>query len=132
MPLSSLFFNHRNKRIQNIIRYVKMEVTTPVSTPQESPLTTPVLDKESAYKTGNFVKSNRKDFTYIRLSSDYENVEISLSYYLFVSVIFFIFCVVMLYMIPTLTECWYRSHHSKSFFTNRHKEYVLISLSFNQ
>ena len=131
MPLSSLFFNHRNKRIQNIIRYVKMEVTTPLSTPKESPLTTAILDKESAYNTDEFVKSNIKRF-YIRLSSDYENVEISLSYYLFVSVIFFIFCVVMLYMIPTLTECWYRSHHSKSFFTNRHKEYVLISLSFNQ
>ena len=62
---------------------------------------------------------------YVRLLSDFKNVEISLSYYLFVSVVFFIFCVVMLYMIPTLTECWYRSHHSQSFFTNRHKEFVL-------
>ena len=55
-------------------------------------------------------------------------MEISLGYYLFVSVTFFIFCVVMLYMIPTITECWYRSHHSQSFFTNRHKEFVLTKV----
>ena len=55
-------------------------------------------------------------------------MEISLGYYLFVSVTFFIFCVVMLYMIPTITECWYRSHHSQSFFTNRHKEFVLTKM----
>ena len=34
----------------------------------------------------------------------------------------------MLYMIPTITECWYRSHHSQSFFTNRHKEFVLTKM----
>ena len=33
-----------------------MEVTTPLSTPQESPLTTTILDKESAYNTDKFVK----------------------------------------------------------------------------
>lgn len=33
-----------------------MEVTTPLSTPQENPLTTTDQDKESAYKTGKYVK----------------------------------------------------------------------------
>ena len=38
-----------------------MEVTTPLSTPQENPqLTTAILDKESAYKTGH--SSNITDF----------------------------------------------------------------------
>ena len=33
-----------------------MEVTTPLSTPEESPLTTTILDKESAYKTDKLFK----------------------------------------------------------------------------